>query len=111
MLSLLMYRIAASSPPTKPHSALEITLSNEEAITLAPESTALARVVKAEVIVGASNVGENVIYESGQHANFGRRDKRKGLTVFDVLGTGEGRARHHSKLDLLERLALDSGAL
>lgn len=73
--------------PQTPHSALEITLSNEEAITLAPESTALARVVKAEVIVGASNVGENVIYERGQHANFGRRDKGKGLTIFDVLGT------------------------
>ena len=46
-LSLLMCRIAASSPPTKPHSAQEITLSDGEAISLAPEAPALASVVQA----------------------------------------------------------------
>lgn len=33
--------------PQKPHSAPEITLSDGEAITLAPEAPALASVVKA----------------------------------------------------------------
>jgi len=54
-----------------PRSAPEITLSDREAITLAPESPALAGVVKTEIVIGASNIGEDVIYQCGQHTNFG----------------------------------------
>lgn len=47
--SLPMYRIAASSPPVKPNSALPpgMTLSNGKGVCL-PEAPALANVIKGE---------------------------------------------------------------
>lgn len=58
---LLMYQIVASSPPAKTPSAPRITLSNEEAFALAPEPTALTRMIKAQVVVRADHIREDII--------------------------------------------------
>lgn len=58
---LLMHPIAASSPPAETPSAPEITLSNEEAFALAPESTTLTGVIKAQVVVRADHIRKNII--------------------------------------------------
>lgn len=71
-LPLLMYRICSVWPfetPQRPR----ITLSDEEALALAPESSALARMVESQVVIRTSHIRQNIIWKN----RMSKHDRKK----------------------------------
>lgn len=84
-----------------------MTLSNGKGVCL-PEAPTLANVIQAEGIIGAGDIGENIIWiVISQHSYTGATSGE--LTILKILWPREGPALDHSKFDLLKWFPLDAG--